>query len=50
MVSSDFSIKTLGEYFGNSVLNNNKWDKINDNFTKRNHTWNRAQLSLRRKK
>ena len=34
MLWSQFSYKILGTHFGNSVLNNNNWDKINDNLTK----------------
>ena len=34
MVWSQFSIKIFGIHFGNSVLDNSKWDKINHSLTK----------------
>ena len=35
MVWSHSSIKVLGGYFGNSVLDNFNWDKKNDSLTKK---------------
>lgn len=35
MIWSQFLIKILGIHVGNSILNNNDWDKINDYIQKR---------------
>ena len=35
MIWSQSFIKILGIYVGNSILNNNDWDKINDYIQKR---------------
>ena len=36
MVWSQFSIKILGVYFGNYVLDNSNWDKISPSLTRKN--------------
>ena len=36
MVWSQFSIKILGRYFGNSALDNSNWDKISHSLTNQN--------------
>ena len=36
MVWSQFSIKIRGLHFGNSVLDNSSWNKINHSLTKKN--------------
>ena len=41
------SIKILGVNFGNSILDNSKWDKISDNIAKKIHIWNRGRLSFK---
>ena len=41
------SIRILGVNFGNSILDNSKWDKISDNIAKQIHIWNRGRLSLK---
>ena len=37
MTWSQFSIKILGVYFGNSVIDNSNWDKISHSLTKNQH-------------
>ena len=37
IVWSQFSIKIIGVYFGNSAHENRNWDKIYDNLTKKIH-------------
>ena len=50
MELSQFSNKTLGVNFGNSILDNSNWDKISEVTIKKAHSWNRVRLSLRGKK
>ena len=38
---SQFSIKYLGVNFGNSILDNSNWDKINESIRKIIYIWNR---------
>ena len=38
-------INIFGVNFGNSILDNSKWDKIIDDIAKKIHTWNRVRLS-----
>ena len=38
--------KILGVNFGNSILNNNDSNKINDHINKKNHLWNRNRVRL----
>ena len=49
MVWSQFSIKIIGVYFGNSAHENRSWDKIYDNLTNKIHIWKIMQLSLKGK-
>ena len=44
-----FTIKIIGVHFGNSVVVNNNWDKVNDKLTNKVHPWNKVMLSLRGK-
>ena len=38
-------IKILEVNFGNSILDNSKWDKIRDGIAKKIHSWNSVRLS-----
>ena len=47
MVWSQFSIKIFGVNFGNSVLDNFKWDKISHSLTKKSYTCEEGSTHLR---
>ena len=47
MVWSQFSIKTFGVNFGNSVLDNFNWDKIIHSLIKKSHTCEEGGTHLR---
>ena len=48
---SQFLIKTLGDHFGNTILNNSHQDKISESIIKKSITiWKRVRPSLRGKK
>ena len=49
MVWSQFSIKTFGVYFLNSVLDNNNWDRINEKLTKKSYLEQRATLFVNKR-
>ena len=50
MVWSQFSIKILGGHFGDSVLSNNNWDKVNDNLTKKKSCFEQSVILFEREK
>ena len=50
MVWSQFSNKTLGAHFGNSLLHNLNWVKISQSLAKKIKIWNRVQLFEMKKK
>ena len=47
MVWSQFPIKIFRVHFGNSVLDNFSWDKINHSLTKKSHTCEEGEAQLR---
>ena len=44
MVLLQFSIKIIGVYFVNSVVDSNNWEKLLLKINKKNHIWDRVQL------
>ena len=50
MVLLQFSIKIIGVYFVNSVVDSNNWEKLLLKINKKNHIWDRVQLFFRGKK
>ena len=47
MVWSQFPLKIFGAHFGNSVLDNSNWDKLNHSLTKKSHTCEEGEAHLR---